>query len=151
MQWIKDIVTGLIETYGTKDVFELLDFLDVTIIKKKFIDPDVKARFYKDIFGYDYIYISIDLTDQEKKYILCHELGHIILHDITSEYYYSSKVNKGKLEMQANYFASLLLLDESDIELCSIENMSMDQLSSYFELPAELLQFRLEEMLSDGS
>lgn len=147
MQWIKDIVTGLIETYGTRDIYELLDYLEVTIIRKSFVNPDVKARLYKDPFENYYIYLSYDIDEATKKHILCHELGHILLHTISCEYYYSSKVNKGKLEYQANYFASLLLLDVDNFEQCYLENLSIDQLSSYFEIPKELLQYSLEKVI----
>lgn len=147
MQWIKDIVTGLIETYETRNVQELLDCLEVTVIKKNFLSPNIKARLYKDPFENYYIYVSTELNDHELKIVLCHELGHIILHDITCEYYYSSYLNKGKLEMQANYFASLLLLDENNFEKCYLENLSIDQLSSYFEVPKELIEYRLGDVV----
>jgi Zn-dependent peptidase ImmA (M78 family) len=145
MQWIKDIVTGLVETYGTRDINELLDLLEVKIIKKTFINPDVKARLYKDPFGNYYIYLSSDLDEKTRKHILCHELGHILLHNIPCEYYYSSRVNKDKLEYQANYFASLLLLDINDCDPCYLEGLSLEQLSSYFEMPKELIQYSLDQ------
>jgi len=147
MQWIRDIVTGLIETYDTRDVNELLDYLEVTIIPKKFVNPDVKARLYKDPLENYYIYISEDLDENTKRYILCHELGHILLHILPCEYYYSSRVNKGKLEYQADYFASLLLLDVKSFEQCYLENLSIDQLSAYFKIPKELLQYNLEKVI----
>ena len=147
MQWIKDIVSGLIETYDTRDVYEILDYLEIQIIKKAFINPDVKARLYKDPYDNYYIYISENLIEQELKAVLCHESGHIILHDIGCEYYYSSLVNKDKLELQANYFASLLLLDEANFESCYLENLNLDQLSAYFEVPKELMEYRLREVI----
>lgn len=147
MQWIKDIVTGLIETYGTRDIYELLDYLEVTIIPKKFVNPDVKARLYKDPLDNYYIYISEDLDEHTKKYILCHELGHILLHIMPCEYYYSSRVNKGKLEYQADYFASLLLLAVNNFEKCYLENLNIDQLCSYFKIPKVLLQYNLEKVM----
>jgi Zn-dependent peptidase ImmA (M78 family) len=147
MQWIKDIVTGLIETYGTRDIYELLDYLEVTIIPKRFVNPDVKARLYKDPFENYYIYISSDLDESMKRLILCHELGHILLHGLSCEYYYASRVNKSKLEYQANYFASLLLVDANKLDPCYLENLSIDQLSAYFEIPKELLQYTIEKVI----
>ena len=35
MIWIKQIVDGLIEMYGTRDVYELLNYLEVTLIRKE--------------------------------------------------------------------------------------------------------------------
>lgn len=147
MQWIKDIVTGLIETYGTRDVYKLLGYLEVTIIMKNFVNPDVKARLYRDPFGKYFIYLSYDLEEHEKIIILLHELGHILLHDISCEYYYKSRIHKGKLEYQANYFVSLMLLDESNFDRCNLENLTLNQLSAYFEVPMELIQYRLGEVI----
>lgn len=145
MEWIKNIVNGLIEYYETRNILELIDLLDVKIIYKKFNNPDIKARLIKTYQEDFYIYLSDELSAPEERIILAHELGHVVLHDISSAYYNTSLINKGKLEVQANYFASLILLDESDFEKCYLENMSLDQLSSYFEVPKELIEFRLEK------
>lgn len=147
MQWIKDIVEGLIEIYDTRDVRELIVLLEVTLIYKNFINADIKARLFKDPFKNYYVYLSNQLTQQEERYIIAHEIGHILLHDISCDYYSTSKVNKGKLEIQANYFASLLLLDESAIDKIYLENLDIDQLSAYFEVPKELIQYRLDEVI----
>ena len=147
MQWIKDIVEGLIEVYDTRDVRELINLLEVTIIYKNFINPDVKARLFKDPFENYYVYLSNQLTEQEERCIIAHEIGHILLHDISCDYYTTSNINRGKLEIQANYFASLLLLDESTMDKVYLENLSIDQLSAYFEVPKELIQYRLDEVI----
>lgn len=143
MQWIKNIVDGLVEYYDTRDIYELVDILDITIIHKNFINEEVKARLIKTENEDFVIYLSDRLDEHEKKYVLAHELGHTLLHDISNDYYYNSNLNKDKLELQANYFAALLLLDERSFEKCYIENMSLEQLSSYFEVPKELIQYRL--------
>lgn len=147
MQWIKDIVEGTIEYYGTRNVKELAEMLDITVIHKEFVKPGMKASLYKNVYNDCFIYLSNTLNEQEEKYILAHELGHILLHDISCEFYSTSMINKSKLEYQANYFASLLLLDKSSIDKYSIENFSIDQLSAYFEIPKELIQYYLDEVV----
>ena len=145
MQWIRDIVEGVEEYYGTTDVCELLGLLEIDVINKHFKDPTRKAWLHQNILGDYYIFMSYDLSEPERIYILAHELAHVLLHDISIEYYCSSCVNKGKLEVQADYFASLLLLDPKHIDKHEIRNFNLDQLCAYFHMPKELIQFRLDE------
>lgn len=145
MQWIKDIVTGLIEACGTSDIKELLKYLDVTIIEKKLINPHWKAWLYKDPFLNYYIHLSNDLDENMKKFILYHELGHILVHVIPCDLYCSSNLSKGKVEHEAHYFALLLHLSTKSYEQCYLEGLSMDQLISYLEIPKEFMKYCFEE------
>lgn len=147
MQWIKDTVTGLIETYGTRDIYELIDMLDIEVVKKDF-QGNQKASFFRDIFQNEFIYLSSSLNKLEERFVLAHELGHAILHDyLTSEVYYSTFINKDKLEHQADCFAAELIINESDIDKPLLRDMSLDQLSCYFGVPKDLLEYRFEKQL----
>lgn len=142
MEWLKNIVNGLIETYGTKNVYELISSLGITLIKKD-LNNNEKARFFRDAWGNEYIYISSNLDEFEEKYILAHELGHAILHThISSEYYYSSFVSKDKLEYQANKFAAELLINEEELDMPELKNMTINQLACYLGLPKELIEYK---------
>jgi Zn-dependent peptidase ImmA (M78 family) len=139
---IKAIIGGLLETYGVKDLYELLNSLEITIIKKE-LSVGKKARFYRDVFGNEYIFIVPGLNQIEERYILAHELGHALLHGhISNEFYFSSYINKGRLEYEADCFAAELLIDESNLEKQYIEDMSIDQLTSYFGVSRKLIEYK---------
>ncbi|MFU0784262.1 ImmA/IrrE family metallo-endopeptidase [Clostridium sp.] len=144
MIWIKQIVDGLIEMYGTRDVYELLNYLEVTLIRKKLFKNE-KGRFFRDMFGNESIFISNDLSDKEEKVVIAHELGHLILHtDLsTSSYTENHLLSKGRIETQADKFAAELLIPD-DVEIH--EGITIQQLACYLGVPEELvkLKFRKE-------
>lgn len=141
---IKNLVRGLEEYYGTKDIYQLLDMLGVEIIRKKLIG-DQKARCYRNEFGDEFIYLSLLVNEYEEKYILAHELGHLLLHNYINNHFYSnSLINKNKIEFEANYFAMELLLP-SKIELCEIEDFSSEQISKMYGIPLNLILTRINE------
>lgn len=82
MKWIREVVDGLVETYESDNVYELIDFLDINVVKKK-MSGDKKGRFLRNDFGDEFIFISDDLTESEERIVLSHELGHLILHVVT--------------------------------------------------------------------
>lgn len=145
MIWIKDIVNGLVEMYGTRDVYELLDNLEVTLIRKKLFKNE-KGSFYRDIFGNEIIFISDDLSDEEEKIVIAHELGHLILHTHLSTSYYTENqlFNKNKLEFEANKFAAELLISD-DINIHEYE--TIHQLACCLGVSEELVKLKFKEVM----
>lgn len=144
MEWIKNIVCGLFEICETKDIREIISSLEITIIKKDFING-AKGKFYRDIFGNEYIYISSDLSENEERFILAHELGHALLHtDMSVEFYFSSLIVKGKIEKEADYFATEILINENNIDIDLIQNLNLDQLSLYYGVPKRLIEYKFK-------
>lgn len=76
---IKDIVSGLIETYNTTNPFELCDFLNIKIIQSN-LGNEIKGFFQRTPEEYEIIHINTQLSCNESKYICAHELGHAIMH-----------------------------------------------------------------------
>lgn len=143
MKYIKEIVDGLIELYGTRDVYDLLDALDVILIRKKFIS-NIKGKFLRNHYGDEFIFVSNDLTDKEERIIIAHELGHLILHTnlITSHYTENNLLVKNKFEIEASKFASELLIhDDIKIE----EGTTIKELSCYLEVPEEFIKFKYQK------
>ena len=144
MTWIKEIVEGMIEVYETRDVYELIDILEIMLIRKK-LPGNKKGRFFRDIFKNEFIFISDDLSIEEEKIVIAHELGHLILHtNLSTSYYTSNNLQvKSKLEVQANKFAAELLIPD-DVEI--YEGMTTKELACYLKVSEELvkLKFRKE-------
>lgn len=146
MQWIKNMVIGLTEVYETRNVYDLLDSLDITLIKKPLINKE-KGRFLRDIFANEYIYVSDELSDEEEKTVIAHELGHLVLHTNLSTSYYTENdlINKDKLEFEANKFAAELLIPD-DIDFSGYENLTINELSCYLESPEELIELKYKDV-----
>ncbi|WP_352420774.1 ImmA/IrrE family metallo-endopeptidase [Proteiniborus sp.] len=145
MTWIKEIVIGLIEIYETRNVYELLDLLDVLLIKKQLIN-DEKGRFFRDIWGNEYIYISNRLSDEEERIVIAHELGHLILHTHLNTSYYTENrlLNKDQIEVQANKFAAELLIPDN---VDTYEYETIQQLACYLKVSEELVKLKYKDVV----
>lgn len=143
MIWIKQIVNGLIEMYSTRDVYELLNNLEVTLIRKELFKNE-KGRFFRDMFGNETIFISNNLSEEEEKIVIAHELGHLILHtDLNTSFYTENHlINKNKLEMEANKFAAELLIPD-DVEIYEDETIS--HLACRLNVSEELIKLKFRK------
>lgn len=144
MDWIIEIVDGLIELYKTRNVYELLELLEITLVKKKLIN-DEKGRFLRNIFGDEFIFISDKLSSVEEKIVIAHELGHLILHTNLSTSYYTGNhlLIKNKYETEANKFAAeLLISDEVEIS----EGMTTKELAYYLEVSEKLVKLKYKDV-----
>lgn len=140
--WIDNILIGLTETYNTSDIYELYDYLNITIIKLNFDNPLLKSNeafYYRDYFENEVVLIRNDLDRLYEKFILAHELAHAILHTETYEAVFNKDLlNLGKFEKQANYFATKLLnLDPDSIEC---DYLTIQQIASCLEVPENALR-----------
>ena len=116
MKWIDDIVTGLIDSVGNNNLDDILSELK---IHKFIVNPDNSLlqdnqAVYQRIGDFECIYISDDVLN--KDFVIAHEIGHAILHVEEMTMFYNPLLNKGKLENEANYFASKLLYSNLEIE-----------------------------------
>lgn len=137
MNWIKEIVEGLIELYQSRNVYELIDALEINLIKKE-LPQGKKGCFFRDSYGNETIFVSNDLDLVEEKCVIAHELAHAILHVDVSTHFYSDNdlLVKSKLEIQANYFASELLIEH---ELMQYKDLTIKELSYILEVTEELI------------
>ena len=102
-----------------------------------------------------YVMISSFLSEDEKRIVAAHELGHVILHraqlklaPMKDEYLYNMKDNT---EYQANLFAADLLLEDNEIDQMS-KNEDLDYFgfcSSLYSSP-ELMSFKLYSLIQRG-
>lgn len=138
---IKNIVSGLIETYSTNDPFILCDNLDIKIMYSD-LGREIKGFFQRTLNGYEILHLNSELTHDEKKYICAHELGHAILHiDLSIKFFIENNLQiKNKYEIQADMFAAELLIN--DIDIHAINDMTIEQLSYYFRVPQELVKYK---------
>jgi Zn-dependent peptidase ImmA (M78 family) len=111
--WINEYVDGLIECFGTSDIYELYDYLDIKILKidsENIMLQGNDAVYYRDFEDHEMVFIRNDVDRHCERLILAHELGHAIMHtDIYVAAYNNPLFNLGKMERQADYFANILL------------------------------------------
>lgn len=148
--WIDNCVLGLFDLYDTKDIYDLYDNLDIIIRKleqNNIILQGNEAYYCRNYFGNEIVFIRNDLNIEYEKFILAHELGHAIIHtDVLTVAYNSTLLNKDKLEIQADYFATKLL--EIDINSIEYEGFSIEQIASSLNLPINCLGVFNKELIN---
>ncbi|HHY74092.1 MAG TPA: ImmA/IrrE family metallo-endopeptidase [Bacillus bacterium] len=116
MSWINEIVQDLIEKYRTNNPFELADYLNVHVV---FWDLHEEVNgFYKYDRRNKYIIINNNLDETSQKFTCAHELGHAKLHPRTNTPFLRKNTffSTGKIEREANEFATYLLLYDKNLE-----------------------------------
>ena len=149
MEWIDLIVIGLVEQYGTRDVYELCDALGIEIRIVSFDNPllrNCESHYYRNFNGQEIIFISNSIKYKtEKDFILKHELGHAVCNAEILYAAYSNK-NIGKTEREANYFA--MQLSDLDFDSVEMHQMTYEQISACLQLPYNKVGELLENKFS---
>lgn len=86
------------------------------------------------INDFPFIFIENNLEEALEEYVICHELGHILMHDFQSISHFSSNV-KSKKEREANIFAVHIL---AHIHNCQPEEI-VYSLNDYYNLNIDIL------------
>ena len=146
MEWIDEIIVGLLDTYGTNDVYELCNYLNIEI---RNVSPNhtlldgCKSYYYRYFTGKEIIFISNDIEVPFREFFIKHELGHALCNaELSCSNFPLS--NRDKLEKQANYFA--IKLSDIKIDEVYLKEMTLEQIAMCLELPYEPLR-QLEEVV----
>lgn len=136
---LKDDVNSLVELYGTCDPEQILKNLDVAICNTDLLPPGtlaMKVTSDKETT----IGILDNLSEYTRKFVLAHELGHVIEHTNSSTTFYRafmSGYDIPKIEAEANRFAFYLLLSGFEIN----ESFNKYDFVKSYGLPEELARF----------
>lgn len=122
MHRIAQIVHKLCQKHHTRCPYQIAEALGIEILRYPFNSINGMAlQNGEDII----ITIKDGLTPEEEKYILAHELGHILLHPGS---YFAARSYTDflpqKFEKQADLFAAYLLVDENPEEGESLQAFS---------------------------
>ena len=109
---IKKIALHLIKKYNTQNPFKIADALKIEYI----IGP---MGHYNGCYLYlkkhRCIFLNDELSENEKSFVMAHELGHAILHRTENCYFIRNKtfLSTAWIEREANTFAAELLIPDS--------------------------------------
>lgn len=136
---LKSDVNSLIELYGTCDPETILRKLGVSVCNTDLLPPSTLAM---KVTSDEETTIGIldNLSEYTRKFVLAHELGHVIEHTNSSTTFYRafmSGYDIPKIEAEANRFAFYLLLNNLDIN----ESFNKYDFVKSYSLPEELARF----------
>ncbi|WMJ23715.1 ImmA/IrrE family metallo-endopeptidase [Paludicola sp. MB14-C6] len=150
-QYITDIVDQLIKQYKTRDPFELTEALNIFVGYRPF---NSLKGFYCVMNRERHIILNDNLSEQEQRLVIAHELGHDRLHQTFAKVSPMKDFQlydmTSKPEYQANYFAAELLIDDNDVISLAEEGMDYNNIAQLLEVPNDLLSFKLHSLNQKG-
>ena len=141
MKDIKSKVDKLVRHYKTRDPFEMVKGMNVVLIYY----PLAGVRgFYQYFKRNNIIYIDDSLSDSEKRFVLAHEIGHMILHKKSNAIFMDTRtcMKTSGYELEADMFAMHLLVSDEDIREC--KDYTIEQLSRALGYQQRLIELRLK-------
>lgn len=138
---IKKNVNKLVRKYKTRNPFEMIKGMNVILV---FYPLQGVRGFYQYFQRNNIIYISEELSDNEKFFVLAHELGHMVLHKKSNAIFMDTRTqfNTTKYEIEANKFAMELLIDDSVLE--ENRELTTEQLSRMLGYNEKLIELRMK-------
>lgn len=136
--WIKEIVEGLVKSYGTNDPFEIAAAKNIYVFERD-LHEEIFG-FYKYIRRNKFIYINSNLSDEDKIFTCSHELGHSEIHPRLNTPFLKRKTlfSIDKIEAEANRFAVELLLPDRAIYEHRGVGMTLNEVASMYCVPNEV-------------
>lgn len=139
---IKKRVNQLVRIYKTRNPLEIAENMGCIIIRQ----PLKGVRgFYHHFQRNHIICIDDSLPEHIVKFVVAHELGHIILHKGSNAIFMDTNTFfvRNKLEIQANKFAIDLMISDEDI--IEYSSYTTSQLARIFGYDKELIELRLQD------
>lgn len=141
MKDIKSRVDKLVRRYKTRNPFEMIKGMNVVLVYYPLVDI---RGFYQYFKRNNIIYIDETLSDPDKKFVLAHELGHMILHKKSNAIFMDTRtfMKTSGYELEADKFAVNLLISDEDIE--EYKNYTAEQISRTLGYHQKLIELRLK-------
>ncbi|MDA8235951.1 MAG: hypothetical protein M0Z31_14370 [Clostridia bacterium] len=102
-------IDRLVRQFGTRNPYELADYLDLHLVKRSL--PKGIVGVVAEVLEEKYILLDAALPDEEARYIVAHEIYHHI--DNHPDYFSTKQGHWGNFyERGPDYFAAGLLIEE---------------------------------------
>ncbi len=140
--YIRQEVDKLVQRYNTRDVYELIDNLNIILLRVP-LHSSINGM-YQYFKRNKIIYLNNNLDIIMERHVLAHELGHAILHPKINITYLESNTfySKEKFEIAANTFAAELLITDSLFN--EYKKSTLDEMALIENLPKELINIKLK-------
>lgn len=140
---IRQKVCRLVHFYKSNDPFEIVRGMNVIVV---YYPLEGVRGFYQYFQRNNIIYIDERLPDHEKRFVLAHELGHMLLHKKSNAIFMDTRThfNGDRFEQEADLFAMTLLL--SDQFLYVHHDYTVEQLARFTGYHQELIRLRLQHL-----
>ena len=150
------IPSKLISRYGTRDPFRICREKGIEVMFRD--DFTGQKGAFSLMLNVPFIFINNNLSDEMKRIVCAHELGHAMLHrklcrhkKTQTIYEYEIFDIRNSTEYEANIFAANLLIDEREMNEYMSYGYDIVQTARAMNLNVNLLLIKLHEMNDDKS
>lgn len=138
---IKSQANKLVRFFKSRNPFDIANGMNVILV---YYPLDDVRGFYQYFKRNNLIYLDERLSNHDRKFVLAHELGHMILHKKSNAVFMDTRTqfNTSRYEREANLFAMYLLV--SDDALAEYHNYTLEQISRILGYHQKLIELRLK-------
>lgn len=138
---IKSQANRLVRFFRSRDPFEMVKGMNVILV---YYPLDGVRGFYQYFKRNNIIYLDERLSEYEKKFVLAHEIGHMVLHKKANAIFMDTRTqfNTSRYEQEANLFAMHLLVSDDMFVEC--QNYTLEQISRALGYHQKLIELRLK-------
>ncbi|EHD4919975.1 ImmA/IrrE family metallo-endopeptidase [Listeria monocytogenes] len=136
-EYIQIKISELVKIHETRDPFTIAQEKGILVLKE---DLGEVYGYYNRVNRIKMIHLN-DLFSEKRKLFTCaHELCHALIHpnENTPQLSKQTIISEWKVEKEANYFATQLLIDGSHLE-SNID--TKDKVLNYYGLPTEMRKY----------
>ena len=140
---IRAKVNKLVRFYKTRDPFEMIKGMNVILVNY----PLEGVRgFYQYFQRNNLIYLDDRLSENERRFVLAHELGHMFLHKNANAIFMDTRTqfNTAVYESEANKFAMELLLPDEVLNDYIESGYTIEQVARITGYYKKLIELRLK-------
>ncbi|MFR8547766.1 MAG: ImmA/IrrE family metallo-endopeptidase [Lachnospiraceae bacterium] len=137
---IKKRADDLARFFKSRNPFEIIRGLNVILV---YYPLDGVRGFYQYFQRNNIIYIDEQLPEHEKKFVLAHELGHMMLHKGTNAIFMDTRTHfkSSRYETEADLFAMYLLVPDDMI--AEYNDCTTEQASRAIGYHEKLIELRM--------
>ncbi|MEY9979735.1 ImmA/IrrE family metallo-endopeptidase [Lysinibacillus sp. RC79] len=141
--WIKTLIEKQNIKYNTTCPFKLAKYLNIQVIEYD-LHEEIRG-YYKYDRRNKYIVINSNLSEEWKRIVCAHELGHALLHPRLNTPFMCNRTffSVDKVEVQANTFAAYLLIPDENL-VDSYEQMTIYDIATLYNVPVELAELKFK-------
>ncbi len=144
---IKGIAQKLVKQYKTNNPFDLCDYLNIAVIIND-LGEEVRGM-YQYYNRKKLIYINTSLDRSDKKIVCSHELGHAVVHPKSNCIFlqHNTFLNTDRLEIEANIFATELLISDENIKSYFGTGYTISQIASELKVHDLLVEYKVKNLI----
>lgn len=138
---VHNIVERTTKKYETRSPYELADLMGISIHR---CELGTIRGYYSKKFRIKQIVLNCNLTENDERFVLAHELGHAIMHENLNTPFLMENTlfSKNKYENEANLFAIELLISDEFLE--EHKQFTTEQISRMLGYHESLIKLRLQ-------